>query len=97
MVRRSSSKCKIMRIPELLQLLGHFNFAARIIRPGRSFVSHLISLSTKVDKLHHFITLSKECREDLRMWSTFLSGWNRISFFYDNQITVANNKIVPNG
>jgi hypothetical protein len=23
------------------------------------------------------------------MWSTFLSGWNLISFFYDNQITVA--------
>jgi hypothetical protein len=52
----------------------HFNFAARIIRPGRSFVSHLISLSTKVNKLHHFITLSKEYQEDLRMWSTFLKG-----------------------
>lgn len=52
-------------------------------------MSHLISLSTKVDKLHYFITLSKECREDLRMWSIFLSGWNRISFFYDDQITIA--------
>ena len=86
---QSSIERKSVRKRELLQLLGHFNFAARIIRPGRSFVSHLISLSTKVDKLHHFITLSKECREDLRMWSTFLSGWNRISFFYDDQITVA--------
>ena len=52
-------------------------------------MSHLISLSTKVDKLHHFITLSKEYQEDLRMWSTFLSGWNLFFFFYDDQITVA--------
>ena len=52
-------------------------------------MSHLISLSTKVDKLHHFITLSKEYQEDLRMWSTFLSGWNLLFFFYDDQITVA--------
>jgi hypothetical protein len=65
---QSSIERKSVRKRELLQLLGHFNFAARIIRPGRSFVSHLISLSTKVDKLHHFITLSKECREDLHMF-----------------------------
>jgi hypothetical protein len=57
---QSSIERKSVRKRELLQLLGHFNFAARIIRPGRSFVSHLISLSTKVDKSHHFITLSKE-------------------------------------
>lgn len=74
---------------ELLQLLGHFNFAARIIRPGRSFVSYLIKLSTKVDKLHHYISLSKDCRTDLIMWRDFLKGWNRVTFFYDEHITLA--------
>ena len=74
---------------ELLQLLGHFNFAARIIRPGRSFVSHLIKLSTKVEKLHYYLSLSEECRDDLRMWYSFLTGWNRVSFFYDDEITIA--------
>ena len=35
-----------IRKRELLQLLGQFNFAARVIIPGRSFVTYLINLST---------------------------------------------------
>ena len=30
---------------ELLSLLGHLNFACRVIYPGRAFVSYLIALS----------------------------------------------------
>lgn len=33
---------------ELLSLLGHMTFASRVILPGRSFVSNLITLSTTV-------------------------------------------------
>jgi hypothetical protein len=33
---------------ELLQLLGHMNFATRVVIPGRSFTSYLIELSTSV-------------------------------------------------
>ena len=33
---------------ELLSLLGHLNFASRGVRPGRTFVSYLIKLSTTV-------------------------------------------------
>ena len=44
---------------ELLQLLGHLNFASRVIVPGRSFVSYLIDLSTHVKELHHYLTLNK--------------------------------------
>lgn len=32
---------------ELLSFLGHLNFASRVVLSGRSFVSYLISLSTK--------------------------------------------------
>jgi hypothetical protein len=35
-----------IRKRELLQLLGQFNFAARVIIPGRRFVRYLINLST---------------------------------------------------
>ena len=45
---------------ELLSLLGHLNFACRVIYPGRAFVSYLISLSTTVKALHHHIKLTKE-------------------------------------
>ena len=57
-----------IRKQELLQLLGHFNFAARVIIPGRSFVTYLINLFTKVNNLNYYVSLSPECREDLKMW-----------------------------
>ena len=46
---------------ELLSLLGHLQFASRIVLPGRSSVSYLIQLSTAVSHLHHHITLTKQC------------------------------------
>ena len=74
---------------EFLQLLGHFNFAMRVIIPGRSFVSYLISLSTTVHGLKDNIFLSDECRIDLRFWHTFLLSWNGISMLYDTNYTRA--------
>lgn len=68
---------------ELLQLLGHLNFASRVIIPGRSFVSYLLRLASSVRELHHYVHLNSECREDLYMWKLFLEQWNGISFFYD--------------
>ena len=74
---------------ELLQLLGHLNFASRVILPGRSFVSYLIQLSTTVKKLHHMVYLDSHCQEDLIMWHKFLSNWNGVSLFYDSDFTEA--------
>ena len=74
---------------ELLQLLGHFNFACRIILPGRSFVSYLLSLSSSVSELHHYVHLTKECKQDLWMWQRFLSQWNGLSMFHEIQLTNA--------
>ena len=74
---------------ELLQLLGHFNFASRVIIPGRSFVSYLLRLASSVRELHHYLHLNSECREDLYMWKLFLKQWNGISFFYDIERTPA--------
>ena len=74
---------------ELLSLLGHLNFACRVIIPGRSFVSYLIALSTTVKKLHHHVKISQECRRDLDMWSDFLTSWNGVSFFMNDCITEA--------
>ena len=69
---------------QLLQLLGHLNFATRIIPQGRSFIAHLLSLASSVPSLHHQVNLSIECRMELRLWHTLLSNWNGISFFYDD-------------
>lgn len=74
---------------ELLSLLGHMNFASRVIRPGRAFVSHLISLSTTVTELHYHVTLTSAVRSDLAMWARFLDTWNGVSFFHDDNVTSA--------
>ena len=70
---------------ELLSLLGHLNFAARVIYPGRAFVSYLISLSTTVKSLFHHVKLTAECRLDIRMWTLFLEQWNGVSFFLNDE------------
>ena len=67
----------------LLQLLGHLNFASRVILPGRAFVSYLIQLSTTVRGLHDLVSLDNHCRKDLHMWYKFLLNWNGVSLFYD--------------
>ena len=72
---------------KLLQLLGHMNFATRVIIPGRSFVFYLIELSTSVTELHYYVHLNKECRVDLQFWLHFLESWNGINMFYVNYYT----------
>jgi hypothetical protein len=69
---------------KLLSLLGHLNFASRVVVPGRTFVSYLLSLAHSVPELHHHVTLNKDCRLDMQMWRQFLSTWNGISMFHDD-------------
>ena len=68
---------------ELLQLLGHMNFASRVILAGRAFVSYLLSLASSVTELYHCVHLNYECKQDLFMWIEFLTNWNGVSLFYE--------------
>jgi hypothetical protein len=80
------SKCKKR---DLLSLLGHLNYAASVIPPGRSFISRLIEASKSVSKLHYFVHLNHEAKEDIRMWQFLLQDWNGISIFLDPYSTPA--------
>ena len=72
---------------ELLQLLGHMNFASRVILAGRAFVSYLLSLASSVSELYHYVHLNSECKQDLYMWIEFLTNWNGVSLFYEKDFT----------
>ena len=74
---------------ELLRLLGHLNFAAWVIVPGRTFMFRLFQAAYKVKKLFHKIFLDDACKKDLAMWSYFLQTWNGISLFLDDSETNA--------
>ncbi len=78
-----SSRCSKRK---LLSLLGHLNFAMRIIPQGRPFISHLLLLASSVHALEDPISLSQECRDELRLWIMFLKQWNGLSLFHNNLV-----------
>lgn len=71
---------------DILSLLGHLNFAMRIIPHGRSFVSRLLALASSVQNLKDIIVLDDGCRSDLRFWASLCEEWNGISFFYNDLV-----------
>ncbi len=80
-----NSRCCSKR--ELLSLLGHLNFAKRIIPQGRPFISHLLVLASSARVLEDLISLSQGCRDELRLWTMFLKQWNGLSLFYNNLVS----------
>lgn len=70
---------------DMLSLLGHLNFAMRIIPHGRSFVSRLLDLANSVPNLHDPVIVDAGSLSDLRFWSLLLGAWNGVSFFYNVQ------------
>ncbi|XP_073685379.1 uncharacterized protein [Garra rufa] len=72
---------------ELLSVLGHLNFAMRIIPQGRPFISHLLSLSSSAHTLEDRISITDSCRNELSLWISFLKQWNGLSFFYSNLVS----------
>ncbi|XP_067088810.1 uncharacterized protein [Osmerus mordax] len=71
---------------DLLSLLGHLNFAMRIIPHGRSFVSRLLVMAKSVPALHDVVRLDEGCQSDLRFWAVLCEHWNGLSFFYNDEV-----------
>ena len=72
---------------ELLSLIGSLSFACKVVVPGRSFLSRLISLSCSTRELEYKIYLSKQVKEDLRLWLVFSQCWNGRNFFLERDFT----------
>ena len=73
----------------MLCLLGHLNFAMRVIPTGRSFISYLLNIAHSVKEFHHHVSITAGCRQDLDMWFRYLEQWNGISFFIDDNFITA--------
>jgi hypothetical protein len=70
---------------ETQSLLGKLNFACRAIVPGRAFSRRLIDATCGVVKPHHRIRLTAALKEDLKIWSKFLGGFNGRCIMLENQ------------
>ncbi len=57
---------------ELLSILGHLNFAMRIIPQGRPFISHLLSLASSAHNLEDRISITDSYCNELGLWISFL-------------------------
>ena len=73
------------------RLVGLLNWAARVVRPGRTFLRRVIDLGLSLKQPHHRIRLPNYVREDLRVWEQFLVSYNGISLMRFRGITPAEN------
>ncbi|XP_077773920.1 uncharacterized protein LOC144325210 [Podarcis muralis] len=68
---------------QIQSLLGHLNFACRVVAPGRPFCSRLARLTVGLKAPHHRVRLSREVRTDLSIWLEFLEEFNGVSLWQD--------------
>jgi len=75
---------KKVSLKEIQSLTGLLNFACSVVKPGRAFLRRLIDLSIGLRSVHHFIRITREVKQDLQLWLSFLSQFNGKSFFLDD-------------
>ncbi|MEW8547296.1 MAG: reverse transcriptase domain-containing protein [Candidatus Thiodiazotropha sp.] len=81
---------KKIKFQDLQSLLGHLNFACKVIKPGRCFLRRLYDLTCGSHKPSHFIRLNNAARADLRVWSSFLAQYNGCTIITDSQFISSN-------
>ena len=75
---------KTCTLHELQQVIGSLQFTTSVVRPGRTFLRRLINATIGISKPYHHVHLTKEVKEDIRLWLSFLQTYNGISFFINN-------------
>ena len=73
---------KRVRLRKLQSVIGRLNFTLAVILPGRPFLRRLYDLTMGVKKAYHYVGLTVEAKDDLRMWLFFLKSFNGKSFFH---------------
>jgi hypothetical protein len=65
---------------QILSLVGLLQHAAKLVRPGRTFVSRMYATAAKVKELDFFTRLNGGFRSDLFWWHFFLEWGQFIAF-----------------
>ena len=73
-----SSCYRMKRITQrdLQSLIGLLNFTCSVIVPGRALLRRLIDLTKGIRSLRHFIRITRECKQDIQVWLSFLNQYN---------------------
>lgn len=66
---------------QLQSLLGQLNHAASVVRPGRTFLRHIIDTMKIPRQSWQRVRLNDNCKADIAWWFLFLPSWNGRAFF----------------
>jgi hypothetical protein len=70
---------KVCTRKELESLTGKLAHAARVVRPGKTFMGRMFRLLGGVRQAHHRVRLNLSFRSDLQWWDSFIMNWNGVS------------------
>ena len=76
-------QAKSVQLKQIQSMAGMLNFACGVIAPARAFSRRLYNLSIGLSKPYHHRKITNQVRADLEVWKSFLSGFNRKTFFLD--------------
>jgi hypothetical protein len=84
---RARSTCSLR---QLQSLVGVLQWAAYVVRHGRTFLQHLRDLVTAHGDLPRVsdegaIAITREAQEDLLWWQRYIAQWNGISLLWEQQ------------
>ena len=70
---------------QLQTLVGKLQWAAQVIREGRTHVRHLIALLKKLSKPNHHVRISSSARRDIGFWADCCSQFNGTAYFIEDK------------
>ena len=76
-------KSRTATLKQVQSVVGMLNFACTIIEPARAFSRRLIDMTKGITVPYHHIKITRQSKEDLKVWKQFLLSYNRKTFFLD--------------
>ncbi|KAJ1208282.1 hypothetical protein NDU88_003668 [Pleurodeles waltl] len=73
-----------LELRQAQSILGHLNFACKVILVGRAFCRRLGIAMRGAVLPHHHIRLRASVRDDLKMWISFLQEFNGVTMLVDD-------------
>lgn len=64
---------------QLLSLIGKLAHAAKIVKPGRTFLHRMLDVAHSVKDINHHVKLKSDFKSDLAWLECFLEHWNGLS------------------
>ena len=60
-------------LKELQEMVGHLNFACKVVAPGRAFLCRLCDAMKGLHCPFHRMQMTSDMRQDFQVWSQFLA------------------------